>query len=199
MCGVGQNHIYTVCIRYIWQGIHHIYGHIWCIYTVLANPTHVPLPPHTLLSEHFRRTFRMSKPACNTLLRCLSKTQSCAVPFLLQIDWLYFWAGSGSPHQTLGRTYDVSKTAVCNIIHKLFSFCAKNLCQVSGGCFVFGRHVYFLGWTPPRDHPPSNHLIQYPHPDRKGTNLLLFLFCIHLHTHQDLKLKCCRVMGQKLR
>jgi len=35
---VGQNHIYTVCIRYIWQGIHHIYGHIRCIYTVLANP-----------------------------------------------------------------------------------------------------------------------------------------------------------------
>jgi len=37
---VGQNHIYTVCIRYFWQGIHHIYGHIRCIYTVLANPTH---------------------------------------------------------------------------------------------------------------------------------------------------------------
>ena len=37
---VGQNHIYTVCIRYFWQGFHHIYGHIRCIYTVLANPTH---------------------------------------------------------------------------------------------------------------------------------------------------------------
>ena len=36
---VGQNHIYTVCIRYFWQGFHHIYGHIRCIYTVLANPT----------------------------------------------------------------------------------------------------------------------------------------------------------------
>ena len=35
---VGQNHIYTVCILYFWQGIHHIYGHIRCIYTVLANP-----------------------------------------------------------------------------------------------------------------------------------------------------------------
>jgi len=36
----GQNYIYTVCIRYFWQGNHQIYGHIRCIYTVLANPTH---------------------------------------------------------------------------------------------------------------------------------------------------------------
>jgi len=35
---VGQNHIYTVYIRYFWQGNHQIYGHIRCIYTVLANP-----------------------------------------------------------------------------------------------------------------------------------------------------------------
>jgi len=39
---VGQNHVYTVHIRYFWQGINQIYGHIWCIYTVLANPTHAP-------------------------------------------------------------------------------------------------------------------------------------------------------------
>jgi hypothetical protein len=37
---VGQNHIYTVYIWYFWQGNHQIYGHIRCIYTVLANPTH---------------------------------------------------------------------------------------------------------------------------------------------------------------
>jgi len=36
---VGQNHIYTVCIRYFWQGNHWIYGHMRCIFTVLANPT----------------------------------------------------------------------------------------------------------------------------------------------------------------
>jgi len=39
-CRVGQNHIYTVCIRYFWQGNHRIYGQIRCIHTVLANPTH---------------------------------------------------------------------------------------------------------------------------------------------------------------
>ena len=35
---VGQNHIYTVHMRCFWQGNHQIYGHIRCIYTVLANP-----------------------------------------------------------------------------------------------------------------------------------------------------------------
>jgi len=34
---VGQNPI-TVYIRYFWQGNHQMYGHIRCIYTVLANP-----------------------------------------------------------------------------------------------------------------------------------------------------------------
>jgi len=37
---VGQNHIFTVYIRYFWQGNHLIYGHIRCIHTVLANPKH---------------------------------------------------------------------------------------------------------------------------------------------------------------
>jgi hypothetical protein len=43
MYRVGQNHIYTVYIRYFWQGYHQIYGHIRCIYTVLANPKYVGL------------------------------------------------------------------------------------------------------------------------------------------------------------
>jgi hypothetical protein len=38
MTRVGQNPIYMVHIRYIWQGNHQIYGHIRCVYTVLANP-----------------------------------------------------------------------------------------------------------------------------------------------------------------
>jgi len=37
MYRVGQNHIYTVYIRYIWQGFYQIYGHIRCIHTVLAG------------------------------------------------------------------------------------------------------------------------------------------------------------------
>jgi len=41
MYWVGQNHIYTVYIWYFWQGNHQIYGHIRCVYTVLASPSHV--------------------------------------------------------------------------------------------------------------------------------------------------------------
>jgi hypothetical protein len=32
--------LYTAYIRYFWQGNHRVYGHIWCVYTVWANPTH---------------------------------------------------------------------------------------------------------------------------------------------------------------
>ena len=55
---------------------------------------------------------------------------------------------------------------------------------------------YWVGlpWTPPPKPP-----FPWLHPDEKGNNLLLFQIGIHLHIHQDLKLKCCRVMGQKLR
>jgi hypothetical protein len=37
MARVGQNHKYTVCIRYFWQGIRHMYGHMRCIYTVYGH------------------------------------------------------------------------------------------------------------------------------------------------------------------
>jgi len=33
LLGVGQNHIYTVCIRVFWQGNHQDYSQLWCIYT----------------------------------------------------------------------------------------------------------------------------------------------------------------------
>ena len=38
---VGQNHICMVYIRYCWQGNYKIYGHIRCLYTVLANPMYI--------------------------------------------------------------------------------------------------------------------------------------------------------------
>jgi hypothetical protein len=52
---VGRYHIYTVYIRYFWQGNHQIYGHMLCIYTVLANPSNAHVlsqilrPPFVLL------------------------------------------------------------------------------------------------------------------------------------------------------
>jgi len=33
-----EPYMYTVHLRYLWQGNRKIYGHIQCIYTVLANP-----------------------------------------------------------------------------------------------------------------------------------------------------------------
>jgi len=65
--------------------------------------------------------------------------------------------------------------------------------------FFPGRHVQLLGWTLLRDHPPPKPPFQCYLPYKKGTNLLLYEFCIHPHTHQDLKLNRCRVMGQKLK
>jgi hypothetical protein len=58
MCRVGQNHIYTGYIWCFWQGNHQIYGHIRCIYTVLANPMHVCmcLGAHSLLNAEIGTT-----------------------------------------------------------------------------------------------------------------------------------------------
>jgi len=36
--GLARN-IFTVYIRYVWQGNYQTYGHIGCVYTVLANPS----------------------------------------------------------------------------------------------------------------------------------------------------------------
>jgi len=47
MCRVGQNHIYTVCIQYFWQGDPQKYDQIRCIYTVLANPIYVGVRPRS--------------------------------------------------------------------------------------------------------------------------------------------------------
>ena len=45
MCRIGQNHVYTVYIRYFWLGNHQIYGVYIRIFTVLANPTYVLSAP----------------------------------------------------------------------------------------------------------------------------------------------------------
>jgi hypothetical protein len=64
---------------------------------------------------------------------------------------------------------------------------------------LFLEGTYTFWGRPPCPPPPPKPPFRCPHQDKKGTNLLLFQIGIHLHTHEDLKLKCCRVMGQKLR
>ena len=91
---------------------------------------------------------------------------------------------------------------VCACVYMWVSELARvcpNLClragvffwMAPGGSF-FGRHT-FWGGPPSPPYPPFRCL----HQDKKGTNLLLLQIGFHLHTHQDLKLMCCRVMGQK--
>jgi len=48
-----------------------------------------------------------------------------AVPAAKRLAIFLDWAGSGSPHQTLARTYDVSKAAVCNIHEVVFILCKE--------------------------------------------------------------------------
>jgi hypothetical protein len=40
--------------------------------------------------------------------------------------------------------------------------------------FIFWKARILLGWAPSREHPPPKPPFQSPHPDRMGTNLLLF-------------------------
>ena len=63
----------------------------------------------------------------------------------------------------------------------------------------FGHACPIFGLDPPDPPPTPYPPLPLPHPDKMVTKLLLFQIGIHLHTHQDLKLKCCRVMGQKPR
>ena len=93
-------------------------------------------------AEQFRRAFRMSKPACSILLRYLSKTQSCAVPFLLQRDWLFFWTGQGldPPIRPLHAHTMLVKLQFA-IFMKLFSFWGA---AERRGLPVGGRPLVFL-------------------------------------------------------
>ena len=52
--GSGQPYIYMVYIRYFWRGNHQVYGHIRCIYTVLATLIILLLPCSHKLSMHHR-------------------------------------------------------------------------------------------------------------------------------------------------
>ena len=92
---VGQNHICTVCIRYLrqgnHQGNHHLYGHIRCIYTVLANPriTVILVPSvHRIWQESFRNRllsvhaeFFLANPIC---FECRLQWRSDEAAFVLQ-------------------------------------------------------------------------------------------------------------------
>ena len=50
--------VFTVNLRHFWQGNHQIYGHIWCIFTVLVNPVCI-----TIGGELRAQTYQLSMAA----------------------------------------------------------------------------------------------------------------------------------------
>jgi len=95
---VGQNHIYTVYIRYFWQGNHQIYGRIGCIYTVLANPSHIQCI-HTALansSKMYRKFYKKcaTSSTLNTSAICMGVqglTWAAVIAFWTTIQVWPFW------------------------------------------------------------------------------------------------------------
>ena len=61
--------------------------------------------------------------------------------------------------------------------------------EKTGGAKKNFGQACLLGWDPLN--PPPNPTFRCPHPDKKGTNLLLFQMGIHLHIHHNLILTCC--------
>jgi len=88
MTRAGQNHIYTVCIGIFWQGNHQIYGHIRCIYTVLANPiydrTHGHNPP---LVIPYKKCTHICRVGQNRI--CTPYMTVCMVISLLKIPYVH--------------------------------------------------------------------------------------------------------------
>jgi hypothetical protein len=102
--------------------------------------------------------------------------------------------GGRSLHTTRCNT-QIYVGVVFNVSSLPCDFCCKDQEAPKKKVMDVNPIFWFGGPWP----PPPIPITQYPHPDKKGTNLLLFMIGIHLHTYQDLKLKCCRIMGQKLR
>ena len=88
----------------------------------------------------------------------------------------------------------ISRQQVNNqLVHNFLSQLNTRLFLSSGG------DMYTFWGGPPEGPPPLTPLLAPP-PKQKGYRYSApFQIGIHLHTHQDLKLKCCRFMGQKLR
>ena len=105
---VGQNRIYTVYIWYFWQGNHQIYGYIRCIYTVLANPSHVS-------QQTKYRTCQVHHLASSQVLLCISH-------LILYVVWRVGRVGQNqicTPYM-----------AVCTIIYLLKLTYIHRICRV---------------------------------------------------------------------
>ena len=75
----------------------------------------------------------------------------------------------------------------------------QNTRQEQEGTKKTGTARVTFGLDPPEGPSPPPTPTHYLYQGKKGTILLLFKSYIRLHTYYDLKLKRCRVLGQKLR
>jgi len=70
---VGPNHIYNMH-GVFWRGNHRKYGHVWCVYTVLATPTYcfdmMAWEPPYAIHTH---THTLRWPVMVNVLRCLER------------------------------------------------------------------------------------------------------------------------------
>jgi len=87
-CRVGQNHIYTVYIRYFWQGNRQIYGYIQCICTVLANLSYLFCCPNPFLPfpPNLRLLHLTSVTAVGALLALLTAAAAGCLAVLAHAD-----------------------------------------------------------------------------------------------------------------
>jgi hypothetical protein len=89
MQGWPEPHIYTVYIRYFWQGNHQTYGHIRCIYTVLANPTHMT---YDSTCDTFNIDMQRARAVVNELshvcacLNCVCHDIRACMPWLCNVE-----------------------------------------------------------------------------------------------------------------
>ena len=67
--------IHIRCIRYFWQENHQLYGHIRCIYTVLANPTHVMCACEAFVNLS---PFLLAAGSLNEKTHVIACTEHCA-------------------------------------------------------------------------------------------------------------------------
>ena len=134
MCRVGQNHIYTVCIRYYWQGNHQIYGHIRCIYTVLANPRYVAWGFYS----HVRG------------LKSMRVTWWCVCTCAHVHTQIHKHAQTEIRTRTRTHAHAHVHTHTHTYTHHIFT-CRPLSCRISSGA-----HAYSVAWLP--RYAPAKHL-----------------------------------------
>ena len=139
--------VYTVYIRYFWQGFHQIYGHIRRIYTVLANPMYNP---------HLQNR-NVKAPSC-------AKHQSGLVPELAwnMFPTAYSYSASGFLAQVVQEHLEF---IFCLLVHRSLSL--ANMIHLI--CHSLKQSIFTCGLLPWTD--CINGYLVLPSPSTVPTHL----------------------------